>query len=283
MKPGLFILTLVSIDDRHIAFDVSDESESIGVKYDKASAHFSFDDQNGLSEILTNHQFQLQKVIKSALQGKPFPGQQIQCVFIKNFTFLHNPDYNHYIRIDRRGNNPVISVSAEGTSCIHILYTDGSYAKESNRSGYAGIIINKEGAEELFYGSYPGGSSGLMELMAVTEGLKRLAPVEKIRINTDSRFVIRGLAQWIHFWRFNDWQMAYGREVRYASHWQQLDKLCHGKFLELKWIKAHSEDRNHRFCHRLAKKMATGQTNEQMADRRNPADFDNFFIDESLN
>ncbi|MBN2274648.1 MAG: hypothetical protein JXR41_00025 [Bacteroidales bacterium] len=257
MVSQLFILTIISVDDGHVGFEVSGESERTAVKYDKKNSRFSFEDHDNLSEILANNQVQLQKVIKSALKGKPAPGRQIQCVFIKDFTFLNNHDYNHYIRIDRRGINPAISVSTEETNGIYKLYADGSYAKESNRSGYAGIIVNKEGNDEVYYGSFPGGSSCLMELMAVTEGLKQLGPVKKIRINTDSRFVIRGLAQWIHFWRLNNWQMAYGRKVRYAKHWQQLDKLSQGKLLELKWIKAHSGDNKHKLCHHLAKQLAT--------------------------
>lgn len=248
------------MDDGNIGFEVSDQSGKISVKYNREDTHFSFEGDNRLWEVLARNLFQLEKVVRSALKGNPAPGSQIQCLFIENFTFLNNRDYNHFIRIDRRGCNPAITVSTKETAGIHKLYTDGSYAKEQNRSGYAGIIIYKEGEPVVFHASFPGGSSNLMELLAVTAGLKRLGPVEKIQINTDSRFVIRGLAQWIHFWRLNDWQMAYGRKVRYAAQWQNLDKLSQGKLLELKWIKGHSGDSNQEFCHQMAKQMATERT-----------------------
>ena len=92
-----------------------------------------------------------------------------------------------------------------------------------------------------------------MELLAVIEGIKILYDIENIQINTDSRYVIRGLAQWIHFWRLNDWQTAYGRKVKYAKHWQEIYQLCENKIIELKWIKGHSGNKKQSFCHNLAR------------------------------
>jgi ribonuclease HI len=260
MESQLLILTFLSLDDGSIAFELSGASERILLTYNLTDARFSFDGHHPLSEVLIRNQFQLAKIVKSALKGKPVPGRRIQCLFIDDFTFLNEKDYHRFIRVDRRGSAPAIRISAEETSGICKLYTDGSYSGELNRSGYAGLIVNSTGETEVFRAAFRGGSSNLMELQAVTAGLERLGPVEKIQINTDSRFVIRGLAQWIHFWRLNDWQMAYGRKIRYAAQWQQLDSLSQGKLLELKWIKGHSGENNQELCHRLARQMATENT-----------------------
>ncbi|MBN2609958.1 MAG: hypothetical protein JXB00_00210 [Bacteroidales bacterium] len=252
------LLTVIAVGNRRISFEVSDGSGRVMVTYDEEHAGFTFNENNNLSEILVHNKVQLQKIIKSALNGKPVPGQQIQCVFIQDFTFINDRDYNHFIRIDRRGSVPLISVSDVETTGIIKLITDGSYAKVTDRSAFAGMIVQKDGGEETFHGSFTGGSSSLTELVAVKEGLSRLNMVDEVQVNTDSRFVIRGLVQWVHFWKLNDWQMAHGRKVKYAEHWQQLDKLGEGKLLELKWIKAHSGDSRHDMCHQLAKKLATG-------------------------
>jgi ribonuclease HI len=261
------LLTFHSVEGADIGFEVSDHIRKVMVYYNREDMHFSFEGDNHLSEVLSRNQFQLEKVVKSALKGKPFPGRQIQCLFIENFPFLNNHDYNHFIRIDRRNSDPVISVSTLETKGIYKLYTDGSYAGELDRCGYAGIILDKAGDQEIFQASFSGGSSNLMELLAVTAGLERLGSVEEIQINTDSRFVIRGLTQWIHFWRLNDWQMAYGRKVSYAAQWQQIDRLSQGKLLELKWIKGHSGNINQEYCHQLAKQIATkGSQSDLLAD-----------------
>lgn len=252
-----YTLTVKLRDEEKIIFEVADNLQKTPVIYYIQNENITFINRSLLSEVLVKNQFQFDKIIKSAAKGNLLPGQQIDFVFIEKFTFLNNNDYNHFIRIDNRNNNLSIGVSKEGTNSIHKMYTDGSYAGDINHSGYAGIVEDERGNREIFFASFPNGSNNLMELLAVVEGLKRLQHVEKIQINTDSRFVIRGLSQWIHFWKLNNWQMAYGRKIRYEEHWQLLDLLCRGKFLELKWIKAHSGDINHTLCHQLAKQIAT--------------------------
>ncbi|MBN2813265.1 MAG: hypothetical protein JXQ80_04255, partial [Bacteroidales bacterium] len=240
MDSRILNITIVAVENSSITFDVSDASGNTRVHYRQVENLFAFEPHNSLSAVLINNQFQLQKVIRSALKGEPKPGQVVRCVFIRDFPFLSGNDFNHFIQIDRRGDQTEIRVSSDETPGICKLYTDGSYAHETNRSAYAGIIMGRENAVERFDGVFAGGSSGLVELLAVYEGLKRVRGEQSVQVHTDSRFVIRGLAQWINFWRLNDYQMAYGRKVRYASHWQKLDNLGEGRLLELKWIKAHS-------------------------------------------
>lgn len=250
-------ITIIAIENSNITFEVSDESGNTRVHYRQEEGLFTFEPHNSLSAVLINNQFQLQKVIRSALKGEPTPGQVVKCVFIHDFPFLTGTDFNHFIQIDRRGDHTDIRVSSHETPGICKLYTDGSYAHETNRSAFAGVIIGRDNASEGFDGAFHGGSSSLVELLAVYEGLKRVRGVQAVQVHTDSRFVIRGLAQWIHFWRLNDYHMAYGRKVRYAPHWQRLDALGEGRLIELKWIKAHSGDTWHQYCHNRAKALAT--------------------------
>ncbi len=258
MKFNNYILTFCLLDKEQVVFSLADGPEEFFIRYDKRDEDFYYDDHTVIAGILVRNQFQLKKIIRSALKGQPAPGDRVNCVLIDQFTFLNYNDYNHFIRVDRRWKKPGIDVSETGTSAIHKIYVDGSYACDLDRSAYAGIIEDTKGNREIYHAFLIGGSSNLMELLAVTEGLRRLGPVKKVQINTDSRFVIRGLAQWIHFWKLNDWQTAHGRKVKLATYWQQADQLCKGKLLELKWIKSRSGDINQDFCHRLAKQIATG-------------------------
>lgn len=257
MLSRLVNITFIAIDEGVIIFEASDESDKVAVQYEIGYGRFHLMQNNSLSAILSANLIQLQKVIRSFLKGDPAPGQSVHAVFIQDFPFLSGNDYCSFIQIDRRGIQPDIRVSSLETPDICRLYTDGSYAHETDRSAYAGIIIGRNNHEEHFENLFFGGSSSLMELMAVCEGLKRVGKEKMLQINTDSRFVIRGLAQWIHFWRLNDYHMAYGRKVRYADQWQQIDALCEGRLLEFKWIKAHSSDKYHLHCHFRAKELAT--------------------------
>jgi len=257
MELANYILSFSWMDEEQASFTVQNNREKISVRYNRKNGNFSFDNHNELSETIRENQFQLKKIINSALKGKETPGQPIHFSFIKDFPFIKNDDFNGYIQVDRRYNGLDIQVKNNETENIHKLFTDGSYAHDREQSGYAGIIEDPGGNQQVFHASSSVKSSNLIELLAISEGLERLMHVEKIQVNTDSRFVIRGLAQWIHFWKLNDWHTAQGSRVKFARHWQQLDRLSEGKFLELKWIKAHSGDSNHTFCHQVAKQIAT--------------------------
>ena len=259
MELADYTLTISSIDEAQVIFTLQNKRGQISVRYNRKKGNFSFDDQNELSEAIRENQLQVKKIIHSALKGKRTPGQTIHFSFIKDFFFIKNDDYNGYIQVDRRYNSLEIQVSKDESPNIHKLFTDGSYAHDREQSGYAGIIEEPGGNRQVFHAYSTVKNSSLIELLAINEGLERLMHVDKIQVNTDSRFVIRGLAQWIYFWKLNDWHTAQGTRVKFVRHWQLLDRLSEGKFLELKWIKAHSDVPNHILCHHMAKQIATGK------------------------
>jgi len=120
-------------------------------------------------------------------------------------------------------------------------------------SGYGGIIEDIHGNKEIYCESFWGGGSNKMELLAVLDGLKRLQAINKIQVITDSRYVIRGMVQWMHFWKHNNWQTAYGTQVKFANYWKQMYHISNGKLIVFNWIKGHSGHTEQNLCHRLAK------------------------------
>lgn len=257
MKVINLIVDIEAVQKSRIGCCVSDKIESIRLNYFPEKGIIEFAEHNYLAEIVHKHQFQFNKVIRSAIKGNITPGQTIHCVFIEGFNFLNDADYTQFILLDRREGKLDISTSETEMEDIHKIYADGSFASETKQSGYGGFIEDPEGNREIFSKSFNDGSSNLMELLAVTEGLQRLKTVNKIQVNTDSRFVIRGLVQWVHFWKYNNWQTAYDRKVKYAKSWQKIDQLCEGKILEFNWIKGHSGHEEQDFCHQLARQSAT--------------------------
>ena len=256
MKPFIFTLRIDSLDADTIDCQVWNESEENSFRYHWAKSAVSFTRKNSMAHAIASNQHQLRKILTSAMDGKLHVGKKIHCVFLKDFHFLDNAHFNGYIRLDRRQGRLDITTSDTGLARVHKIYADGSSNHETNQSGYGGFIEAPDGERELFFEPFTGGSSNLMELLAVIEGLQRLGDEQTVQINTDSRFVIRGLAQWIHFWRHNSWQTAYGRDVRYQAYWQRADSLCAGKYMEFKWIKGHSGNMEQAFCHLLAKAAA---------------------------
>ncbi len=241
-----------TVEDNEIEIIAVNDTDHVRFSYLPDSRTIQFDQKNSVSNVLEKNQLQFNKVIQSTLKRRVTPGQRIDCVFIEGFQFLKDTDFKNYIMMDRRRGQLDISVGDKEIGSISRIYADGSFREGTGLSGYGGFIEDPRGNREFFSFSCRGGSSNLMELLAVTEGLEKLKETEKIQINSDSRFVIRGLIQWVHFWKHNNWQTAYGSKVKFEKQWQQLDRLCEGKLLEFHWIKGHSGHEKQELSHRLA-------------------------------
>lgn len=256
MKVLKIILQIQAIKASKIECLLYNKQENTALSYFPADGNIVFTEENNLSKAIQKVHFQFKKVIQSAIKGNLFVNQKVSCVFIENFNFLTEADYRNYIRVDRRNQKLKITTSKTETQDIHKIYADGSYTCETKKSAYGGFIEMPDGKQQIYSKKFDEGSSNMMELLAVMEGLERLKSINKIQINTDSRYVIRGLVQWVHFWQRNNWQNAYGCEIKLATYWQQINSLCEGKIIEFNWIKGHSGDEKQDFCHQLAKKSA---------------------------
>ncbi len=253
MQAITFTLLIQAFDQEQIDCLVSNALETNYLTFFLKTNTILFRHENQLATNIRNNKHQFEKILHSACCRPLTAGQTISCVFLENFTFLKEEDFLNFIRIDRREKKLNISTSALGLSGVKKIYADGSFMPQSRQAGYGGFIENPDGTRKRFSGATQGRSSNLTELLAITKGLQRLQEEEVIQINTDSRFVIRGLCQWVHFWRHNNWQSAYGRDVRHSSYWREADRLCEDKCIEFKWIKAHSGHEKQELCHQLAK------------------------------
>lgn len=257
MKPIKLSVQIKALSESNIDCYVFNETENIQLSFLVSDGSITLSKENQLAATLLKNRHQLEKVIRSAIKGKINVGQSISCVFIEGFNFLSDNDFSRFIQVDQLNGKLNIQVSDIGSSNIHKIYADGSFLSETKKSGYGGFTEDPEGKQEIYFQSFDDGTSNLMELLAVTEGLERLQSVKRMQVNTDSRFVIRGLVQWCHFWQHNDWQTAYGREVKYVKHWKRAFSLCEEKFVEFKWIKGHSGNLKQEFCHQLAKELSS--------------------------
>ncbi len=256
LKPVKLSIQIKLSGETEIECLVSDDSEKVSLKYALLDRNIDLSEENQLAKTIRTNHHQFEKVIRSAIKGKIRPGQTISCVFIEDFPFLKESDFQQYIRVDRRLDNLKISIHNNPTKNIHQVFADGSFAEKTGLAAFGGFTESPDGKREAYQRSFEGGSNNMMELLAVSEGLERLKIVDVIRVNTDSRFVIRGLVQWVHFWRHNNWQTAYGSTVKFAGQWQHIDALCENKIIEFRWIKGHAGHEAHTICHDLAKQSS---------------------------
>jgi ribonuclease HI len=96
-----------------------------------------------------------------------------------------------------------------------------------------------------------------MELSAVISALEALPPVleqappGRITLYTDSQYVQKGITQWIHNWRRNNWRTGGKEPVKNQDLWQRLDTLA-GRFqLTWAWVRGHAGNEMNERCDRM--------------------------------
>ncbi len=75
-----------------------------------------------------------------------------------------------------------------------------------------------------------------MELMGVIAGLSAIQSREvKVKIFSDSVYVLRGASQWMHAWKKRGWKTASGSDVLNRELWEDLDKILRSWKGPLEW------------------------------------------------
>jgi ribonuclease HI len=135
------------------------------------------------------------------------------------------------------------------------IYTDGGCSGNPGPGGWAYVIVEDTGIIAEKWGAEKNTTNNRMELGAVIAALdflsvSALSP-EKITVFTDSQYVQKGITQWIHTWKRNNWQTSGKEPVKNRELWQRLDELA-GRFsIQWAWIKGHAGDEFNERCDRM--------------------------------
>lgn len=119
------------------------------------------------------------------------------------------------------------------------LYTDGACSGNPGPGGW-GALLRYQDQEKELSGAMENTTNNQMELQAVIEGLKALTKPCKVKVYTDSQYVQKGITEWIHGWKKNNWRNAAKKPVKNKEFWQELDDQASRHEIEWHWVKGHS-------------------------------------------
>lgn len=134
-----------------------------------------------------------------------------------------------------------------------IAHTDGSCRKNPGPGGW-GAILRKGDKHKMLSGATAETTNNRMEMMAVIEVLRFLegkGPY-RVRIFSDSQYVVKGIAQWVPGWRRRNWKTATGSPVKNRDLWMELDSLRGFHEIEWNWVRGHNGDEFNEIADRLA-------------------------------
>ena len=137
------------------------------------------------------------------------------------------------------------------TSVKVVIYTDGACRGNPGPGGW-GVLLRYQGSDKTLKGYEAQTTNNRMELTAAIEALKALKRTCAIELNTDSKYVIQGINDWLPNWKKNNWKTAARKAVKNTDLWQRLDKESSRHDIDWIWVKGHAGIEGNELADQLA-------------------------------
>ena len=127
-----------------------------------------------------------------------------------------------------------------------VIYTDGACSGNPGPGGWGAVLRWKATVKEL-HGSDPQTTNNRMELMAAIRALEALNRPSRVRLHTDSKYLLDGITKWVAGWQRNGWRTAARQPVKNEDLWRRLVQAMDRHEVSWVWVKGHAgEDGNER-------------------------------------
>lgn len=118
-------------------------------------------------------------------------------------------------------------------------FTDGACRGNPGPGGW-GVLLRFKDHEKRLCGGEAETTNNRMELMAVIQALESLKQQCKVKLTSDSQYVLKGINEWMTNWKKRGWKTAAKKPVKNVDLWQRLDKARESHSIEWVWVKGHS-------------------------------------------
>ncbi len=132
------------------------------------------------------------------------------------------------------------------------IYTDGACKGNPGAGGWSAILVFGGKEKELFGGEAVT-TNNRMELTAAIEGLKALKEPCKVKLYSDSQYLVNAINKgWLENWKKKGWRKADKSAVLNDDLWKTLDGLLSTHEVEFIWVRGHDGHIYNERCDELA-------------------------------
>jgi ribonuclease HI len=132
------------------------------------------------------------------------------------------------------------------------IYADGACSGNPGVGGF-GAILRAGGKEKEISGCEDMTTNNRMELMGVISALEALKKPCRVKITTDSNYVVKGMNEWINGWIKNNWKNSQKKDVLNRDLWERLLQASKPHDIKWLWIKGHNGHIENERCDELAR------------------------------
>ncbi|MCI8352906.1 MAG: ribonuclease HI [Clostridia bacterium] len=134
-----------------------------------------------------------------------------------------------------------------------IIYTDGACSGNPGPGGWGSVLMYKGNTKEIS-GALKDTTNNVMELTAVIEALKLLKFKCKVKLYSDSAYVVNAFNQkWIYGWMKNGWKNSNKEPVKNKELWEELYSLTKLHNVEFIKVKGHADNIYNNRCDEMAR------------------------------
>ena len=119
------------------------------------------------------------------------------------------------------------------------MYTDGACSGNPGPGGWGAVLMSGKHRKEIFGGERET-TNNRMEMMAVIRGAEAIKNGGDLDIYTDSKYVMKGMMEWVEGWKKRGWKTASKQPVKNVDLWQRLEQALERHQVNWHWVKGHS-------------------------------------------
>ena len=133
------------------------------------------------------------------------------------------------------------------------IYSDGACRGNPGPGGW-GAVLRYNLKEKELWGGEAQTTNNRMELMAAIRALEALKRRSRVKLYTDSLYVMKGISHWIHDWKRRGWRTADKKPVKNEDLWRRLEELAAQHDIEWHWVRGHAGHPENERADKLANK-----------------------------
>ncbi|KFM79439.1 Ribonuclease H1, partial [Stegodyphus mimosarum] len=169
---------------------------------------------------------------------------------------IRNIHYNNrVIKRTRSENKDCEYILANPDECV-VIFTDGASAQNGKVRARAGIGVYWGPNHPLNTSKRLSGrqTNNRAEIHAAIHALRQanLIGAKKVKLYTDSQFLIHAITDWIKKWKSNGWKLVNGDPVVNKDDFIDLESACENLDIEWIFVKAHARNHGNDEADRLA-------------------------------
>lgn len=132
------------------------------------------------------------------------------------------------------------------------IFTDGACSGNPGPGGY-GIILRYGEKRKTLSAGFARTTNNRMELLAAIEGLAALKIRCRVRLYSDSQYLVNGIEKgWARKWRANGWMRTKTERALNADLWERLLALIEKHEVKIFWVKGHAGHPENEECDKMA-------------------------------